>query len=65
MGTWVAQSLECLTLAHVMISWFVGSSPMSGFELLVQSLVQILCLPLSLPLPQSRALSLSKKFNKH
>ena len=26
-GTWVAQSEKHLTLAQVMISWFVGSTP--------------------------------------
>ena len=26
-GTWVAQSVGCLTSAQVMISWFMGSSP--------------------------------------
>ena len=31
-------SVKHLTLAHVMISWFVGSSPMSGFVLTTQSL---------------------------
>ena len=34
-----------------MISRFAGSSPMSGSVLTVQSLLGILCLPLSLPLP--------------
>ena len=29
-GAWVAQSVECQTLAQVMISQFVRSSPMSG-----------------------------------
>ena len=29
-GAWVAQSVKCLTLAHVMILRFVGSSPMVG-----------------------------------
>ena len=28
--TWVAQSVKCPTSAQVMISWFVGSSPVSG-----------------------------------
>ena len=37
-GTWVAQSVEPLTLAQVMISWFVSSSPVSGFVLTAQSL---------------------------
>ena len=29
-GTWVTQSVKGPTLAQVMISWFVGSSPVSG-----------------------------------
>ena len=37
-GAWVAQLVECLTLAQVMISWFVGSSPASGSVLTAQSL---------------------------
>ena len=52
-GTWVAQ---------VMISRFVSLSPTSGSVLTAQSLelLRILCLPLSLPLPCSCHLSLSK-----
>ena len=52
-GTWVAQLVGRLTLAQVMISWFMGSSPASGFALTAQSLLGILRLPLSLPLPAS------------
>ena len=38
-GTWVAQSVKRPTLAQVMISWFVGSSPLSlGPVLTAQSL---------------------------
>ena len=37
-GTWVAQSVERLTLAQVVTSQFVGSSPVSGFVLTAQSL---------------------------
>ena len=37
-GIWVAQSVECPTLAPVMISWFVGLSPASGSLLTAQSL---------------------------
>ena len=37
-GAWVAQSFKRPTLAQVMISWFMGSSPMSGSVLTVQSL---------------------------
>ena len=29
-GAWVAQSVENLTEAQVMISWFMGSSPTLG-----------------------------------
>ena len=32
----------CWTSAQVMISWFLGSSPTSGFELRAWSLLQIL-----------------------
>ena len=32
-GTWVAQSVECLTSAQVMISEFVGARPMCGSAL--------------------------------
>ena len=56
----MAQSVESPTLAHVMISQFMGSSQASGSVLTTQSLepAQILCLPLSLPSP-THALSLS------
>ena len=37
-GSWLAQSVERLTLAQVMISQFVGSSPTSGSVLTAQSL---------------------------
>ena len=37
-GAWVAQSVECPTLAQVMISQFVSSSPTSGSVLTAQSL---------------------------
>ena len=37
-GAWVAQSVKCLTSARVMISWFVGSSPVSVSVLTAQSL---------------------------
>ena len=32
-GTWVAQLVECLTSAQVVILWFVSSSPKSGLLL--------------------------------
>ena len=34
----LAQSVKCLTLAWVMISWFMSSSPASGSVLTAQSL---------------------------
>ena len=37
-GSWVAQSVERLTSAQVMISWFVSLSPASGSVLTAQSL---------------------------
>ena len=37
-GTWVAHSVKHLTLAEVMISQFVGSSPTLGSVLTAQSL---------------------------
>ena len=47
-------SVSLLILAHVMISWFVSSSPLSGSVLTTWSLLVILSLPLSLPLPLSK-----------
>ena len=63
-GAWVAQSVERPTSAQVMISWSVSSSPASGSVLTARSLLRILCLPLSLLLPCSCSVSLSK-INKH
>ena len=62
-GAWVAQSVERPSLVQVMISQFVGSSPMLGSVLTAQSLdpASILCLPFSLPLPCSHSVSLSQK----
>ena len=57
-------SVQSLILAQVMISPFMGSSPMSVSVLTAQSLLGILSLPLSLPLPCSLSLSLSLKINK-
>ena len=37
-GTWVAQSVQCPTLAQVTISWFTGPSPASGSVLTAQNL---------------------------
>ena len=65
-----AQSAGRPTLAQVMISWFLSSSPMSGSVLTAQSLEPVsdsVFLPLSLPLPcltLSLACALSLK-NKH
>ena len=61
-GTWVAQSVECWTLAQVMISQFLSSSPTSASLLAAWRLLQIICPPLFLPLPCSHTLSL--KTNK-
>ena len=59
-GAWVAQSVERLTSAQVMISWSVSLRPVSGSVLTAQRLEPAfrLCLPLSLPLPHSCSLSL-------
>ena len=56
-ATWVALSIEHPTLAQVMISQFLSWNPTSGSLLSAQSLLQILCPPLSLPLPRSCCLS--------
>ena len=71
MGTWVAQSVKCLTSVQVMISQIVSSSPMSGSVLTAQSLEPAsdfvspsLCAPpclLALPLPK---ISTRKNFLK-
>ena len=50
-GTWVAQSVKGMTEAQVMISQSMGASPSPGSVLTAWSLLGILCLPLSLPLP--------------
>ena len=55
----MAQSVELLTSAQVMISWFVGSSAVSGSVLTVWSLLGILSF--SLPLPYLQFLCLSLK----
>ena len=61
----MAQSVERLISAQVMISQFAGSSPALGSVLTAQSLeLRILCLPLSLPLPDSCSVSVSFK-TKH
>ena len=53
-------SIRLLVSIDVTISQFVGSSPMSGSELILQSLLGILSLPLS----PSLSLSVSHKINK-
>ena len=58
-STWVAQLVKHLTLAQVVISRFMSSSPASGLLLSVQSLLGILSPSLSVP-PQ---LMLSLKIN--
>ena len=53
-GTCMAQLVDLLTLTQVMISWFVGLSPMSGSVLTSQSLESALdsvSPSLSVPLP--------------
>ena len=65
-GHWVAQSVEHLTLAPVMILQFVGLSPASGSALIAQSLdpaSDSVSPSLSLPLPCLCSLSLSQKIN--
>ena len=62
-GDWVAQLVKHSTSAHVMISWFVGLSPMSGSVLTGQSLElasDSLSPSLSLPLHRSLSLSVSQ-----
>ena len=66
-GAWEAQSVQRLTSAQVMISRSVSSSPASGSVLTAQSLEPAwdsVSPSLSLPLPHSRSLSVSK-INKH
>ena len=60
-GAWLAQSVECLTLAQVMISWFVGSSPVLGSVLSAWNLQPALD-SVSVCPPPSLFLS---KINKH
>ena len=63
-GAWVAQSVKCLTLAQVMISRSVSSSPASGSVLTAQSLEPVsdsVSPSLSDPPPIHACLSLSQK----
>ena len=62
-GAWVAHSVKRLTLAQVMISPFLGSSPASGSVLTAWSMEPAsdsVSPSLSLPLPHLRSLCLSK-----
>ena len=64
-GVWVAQLVRHLTLAQVMISQFMCSSPASGSVLTAQSLEPALD-SVSLPHPCLHSVSLSlSKTNKH
>ena len=66
-GHWVAQSAKHLTLAQVMISQFVSSSPVVGSVLTAQSrgpALDTVSPSLSAPPPLTFCLSLSK-INKH
>ena len=61
---WLSQlSFWLLTSAQVTISWSVSSSPSLDSALTVWSLLGILSLPLSLPLPDLCTCSLSLKIN--
>ena len=77
-GAWVAQSVERLTLAQVMVSQFVGSSPALGSVQTAQSLesasdsvspslsappLLTLCLSLS-KINTKKSVSLKKKKNE-
>ena len=59
-GTWVAQLVERSTSAQVMISWLWVQAPRWAlcWQHWARSLLWILCLPLSPPLPCSRSVSL-------
>ena len=61
----VAQSVKHPTSAQVMISWFMSSSPASGFLLSAWSLLGILSLLLSAPPSLSPNKQTNKQTNKH
>ena len=66
-GAWVAQLVKHLSSAQVMISWFMGSSPVLGPVLTAQSLEPALdsvCVSLSAPLLLMLCLCVSKITNK-
>ena len=56
--------IRLLISVQAMISWFMSCSSLSGFVLTVHSLLGILSLSLSLPLPRLCSLSLCVKINK-
>ena len=62
-GAWVAQLIKRPTSAQVMISVreFEPRIGLCADSSEAWSLLWILCLPLSLPLPDSRSVSLSQK----
>ena len=63
-GAWVAQSVTRPTSAQVMISWFVGSSPVSGSVLMAQSPEPASdSVPPSLCAPPPHVLCLCQKIN--
>ena len=64
-GAWVAQSVKHLTLAQVMVSQFMSSSPTSGSVLVAQSLEPALAsVSPSLYAPSSLTLCLSFSLSK-
>ena len=65
-SAWVAQSVERLTSAQVMILWFMGLSPVSGSVLTAQSLDPALdSVSPSLSAPPLLTLCLSLSLSKH
>ena len=65
-GTWVAQSVKCLTSSQVIISQFMGSNPVSDSELTAQSLEPASdSVSPSLSAPPLLVLSVSQKMNKN
>ena len=60
-GNWVAQSVKRPTLAQVLISWFVSSSPALDSAVSTEPTWDLLPPSLSVPFTVSLSLSLSKK----